>query len=69
MSASIHTTDGETITEGLQGSRVCDAAIQAARRIAASRGAAVVLDDDDGSWLVAPSGRARAWKWPSSEEG
>ena len=47
---------GDAITVGLQGSRVCDEAIQAARRIAADRNEPVELHDDDGVWLVHPDG-------------
>ncbi len=54
--AAIYTLDSETITEGLQGCSVCDEALQIARRIAAERAETVVLDDDDGLWLVAPDG-------------
>lgn len=52
------TTD--IITDGLQGSDVCDEAIIAARYAAKERGEAVVLDDDDGVWLVHPNGHADA---------
>jgi hypothetical protein len=54
--------DGETavtITECLQGSTVCDEAIQAAKRIAADREEDVILDDDDGYWLVSQDGTVR----------
>ena len=46
----------EYISEGLQGSDVCDEAIRAARLIAKERDRPVVLDDDDGVWIVDPSG-------------
>lgn len=48
--------NGYTITEGLQGSSVCDEAITAARRIAADREEPVLLEDDDGEWIVHPDG-------------
>ena len=54
--AAIYTLDSETITEGLQGCSQSDEALHAARRIAADRGETVVLDDEDGLWLVAPDG-------------
>jgi hypothetical protein len=54
--------DAETtniITEGLQGSDVCNEAINAAKRYAKDRGEDVILDDDDGYWLVSPEGGVR----------
>ena len=53
--------EGDVITQGLQGSSVCDDAIRFARNIAADRGEPVVLDDDDGAWLVHPDGRLQPW--------
>ena len=53
--ASIYTTGGDTLSDGLQGCNVCDEAIQSAQRQADQRGTEVVLDDDDGSWLVHPA--------------
>ena len=47
---------GDELTAGLQGSSVCDEAIQAARWLAADRGEPVELHDDDGEWLVHPDG-------------
>ena len=49
-----------TITGGFQGCTVCDEAIQAAKRIAAEREEDVILDDDDGYWLVDSDGDVRA---------
>lgn len=54
--AAIYDLHGNTITGGLQGSEVCDEAIQAAKGLAAERGEAVHLNDDDGDWLVHPDG-------------
>jgi len=50
---------GYTITEGLQGSSVCDEAIIIARSEARQRGRIVLLDDDDGQWLVGPRSTRR----------
>lgn len=50
---------GATITAGLQGADVCDAALRAARRIAAENRETVILEDDDGEWLVGPRGGLR----------
>jgi hypothetical protein len=50
---------GHTITEGLQGCRVCDQAIQVAADLAKIHNKTVILDDDDGEWLVGPRGRVR----------
>ncbi|MFM1991296.1 MAG: hypothetical protein RJA99_4253 [Pseudomonadota bacterium] len=54
--ATIYTTDGDYLSQGLQGSDVCDHAIQTARMWAEQRNEAVVLEDDDGVWLVQPDG-------------
>jgi hypothetical protein len=47
------------ITEGLQGSDVCDEAAWAAKRIAKDLGKAVILEDDDGLWIAGPRGGVR----------
>lgn len=47
---------GDVITEGLQTCRVCDEALNMARRIAAERGEPVLLVDADGHWHVQPDG-------------
>lgn len=52
--AAIFDLAGNQITDGLQGCTKCDAAIQAAQRIADACGHDVQLDDDDGSWIVHP---------------
>ena len=46
MAAIYNYQTADTISSGLQGCKVCDEAIQAARRIAAERGETVVLEDD-----------------------
>ncbi len=56
MSSIYDYEDGTAITEGLQGSRVCDEAINMARRIASERGEPVHLSDDDGEWIISPDG-------------
>lgn len=45
---------GDLITDGLQGCKVSDEAIQTAERIADRRGCDVRLVDDDGEWIVHP---------------
>ncbi len=62
--AEIYSQNAEEITVGLQGSQVCDEAIQAAKGIAADRGESVRLEDDDGNWDVYPDGtveEAEVW--------
>ena len=54
--ATIYNLDYEHISEGLQGSSICDEAIDAARAIAFERNEEVVLEDDDGCWIVRPDG-------------
>lgn len=49
-------SDGMPLTDGIQGSSVCDAAIDTALRLAAARGTQVLLEDDDGWWIVHPKG-------------
>ena len=56
MAAIYDYETGNTITEGLQGCDTCDRAINMAIEMAAERGVPVVLDDDDGQWLVKPDG-------------
>lgn len=68
MAAIYDYETGNIICDGLQGRRVCDEAIQAARSIAAERGEAVHLEDDDGDWLVTPSGRTRLAIAPVCED-
>ena len=60
--------EGYTITDGLQGCRVCDEAITVARSIARDRKEPVVLEDDDGTWLVPPKGKCTLIEPPAAEE-
>lgn len=53
--AAIYTMDGNELSAGLQGCRVCDEAIQAAERTADKRREDVHLVDDDGEWIVHPA--------------
>jgi len=57
MAAIYDYETGYAITEGLQGSETCDEAINMAREIAQDRDEPVELHDDDGRWVVYPSGR------------
>lgn len=50
--AAIYDADYNIITQGLQGCSRCDEAIQMARRMAAERQECVILNDDDGEWIV-----------------
>jgi len=64
--ADIYTMDAEEITIGLQGSAVCDEAVQAAKRIAKDRGETVRLEDDGALWDVNPDGSVeQGERWPS----
>lgn len=56
MASIFNYQTGEHITQGLRGSKTCDEAIQMARRMASDRQEPVVLDDDDGQWVVHPDG-------------
>lgn len=58
--ATIYTLDSEILTDGLQGCSHSDEALNIARRIAADRGEAVLLDDEDGLWRVHPDGACEA---------
>jgi hypothetical protein len=59
MAALYDLNSGHTITEGVQGSSVCNDALNMAKAIAKERRRTVILDDDDGEWLIGPSGRIR----------
>lgn len=59
MAAISTYTTSEHLSEGLQGCNTCDHALQTARRTAAQRNEPVVLDDDDGTWIVEPDGNCR----------
>jgi len=58
MAAIYNVQTGDTIASGLNGSKLCDQAVQIAWRIAVERGETVVLEDDDGDWLIHPNGHA-----------
>lgn len=60
---AIYTLDGIELANGLQGSKACDEAIQAACNAADERGEDVELVDDDGYWLVHPA------VWSGGEHG
>lgn len=64
--ADLYTYDtGEVISQGLQGCCMCDQAMRAARETARVLNEPVVLDDDDGTWLVNPDGSREHFAWPS----
>jgi len=54
--AEIYTINGEELAIGLQGCSVCDEARRHARAFAADRDEEVILDDDDGLWIIFPDG-------------
>jgi hypothetical protein len=56
--AKIYNQDGYVLTEGLQGCTVCSEAIQVAQSMARDRNEPVILEDDDGTWLVPVDGLA-----------
>lgn len=56
MASILNYQTGEYITQGLGGCNTCDQAIQTARKMAKDRQEPVVLDDDDGQWIVQPDG-------------
>lgn len=57
MAAIYNYQTGDFITQGLQGCTMCDEALQIARHEAATRNEPVVLEDDDGQWVVSPDGK------------
>ena len=61
--AAIYDLDGETITDGLQGCFICSEAEQVAIKIAEYDDAPVILVDDDGDWMVHPTGEIEAFEW------
>jgi transketolase N-terminal domain/subunit len=66
MMADIYTMNGEEITMGLQGSAVCDEAIQAAKGIAKDLDEIVRLEDDGEVFDVHPDGTVEEGeKWES----
>lgn len=54
--------DGTLITGGLQGSNVCDEAIDTAKYLADHRDEPVHLEDDDGEWIVHPDGSVEVYR-------
>lgn len=60
--ATIYDMDGEVIAAGLQGAFRSDEAIQAAHNLAGN--APVILEDDDGDWMVHPDGDVEEFVWP-----
>ncbi len=55
--AAIYDIDtGSELTTGLQGCNICNEALQVAEGLADLMGRDVHLVDDDGEWLVHPSG-------------
>jgi hypothetical protein len=63
--ATIYDKNGEHLTQGLQGSAVCDEAIQCARRLAARGGETVCVDDDGEYYAVEADGEkhTRGTEW------
>ena len=49
--------DATLLADGLQGASGCDEAPRCAGAYAVDRGDPVVLEDDDGVWLVHPDGQ------------
>lgn len=56
MAAIYDIETGNTLTEGLQGCKTCEEAIQHAKQFADESGRSVQLSDDDGDWEVFPAG-------------
>ena len=61
--ATIYDTTGETIAY-VRGVDMGGIGIQAAYEIAEMDGAPVILEDDDGDWMVHPSGDVEEFEWP-----
>ena len=59
MASLFDLLSGHTITEGLQGSDICNDALRTARAIAKETKRSVLLDDDDCEWIVGPRGGIR----------
>jgi len=59
MASLFDLRSGHTITEGLQGSSVCNDALRIARARAKESKRSVLLEDDDGDWIVGPRGGIR----------
>ena len=56
MAAIYSYMDDEPLAEGLQGSDVCDEALDMALDLAEEYSEPVLLVDDDGEWIVHPDG-------------
>src|SRR5271166_5518603 len=73
--STIYDLAGNTITDGVQSQRVCDATINTARLLARDRGRSVVVEDrgTEESYRVTPAGHIwrvpKNWGRPSWEEG
>lgn len=63
MATIYRAKNGEHLSEGLQGSSVCDEAMIAAVADAKHLGEDVILEDDDGTWLVSPDGSREEFEW------
>ncbi len=66
MAAIYDVVSGYPITQGLEGCRACDQAVQTAIRIAAARMQSVHLEDDDGDWMVHPNGTIERLEVPDA---
>jgi len=64
--STIYDMDGNTITDGVQSQKVCDATINTARSIAATRGKSVVVEDRGTRevYRVTPGGHK--WRAPAT---
>ena len=69
MASLYDNSNGYLITDCLQGSDTCDEALDIAKQEAERRNEDILLDDDDGYWLIKPDGgvwtvgpeQAKAW--------
>ena len=64
--STIYDLDGNTLTDGVQSQRVCDATINTARAMARSRRRSVVVEDrgTEECYRVTPAGHI--WRAPKS---
>ena len=62
--STIYDLDGNTLTDGVQSQRVCDATINTARALARSRGRSVIVEDRGTAecYRVTPAGHI--WRAP-----
>jgi len=62
--ATIYEMDGHVATDGVQSGRVCDAAVQMAKRMAADRRRSVIVEDrgTEECYRVTPGGHV--WRAP-----